>query len=106
MSLRFDCSRFKPEEIHVKSKDNQLTVHAKHVEETKGRKVHQEFTREYTLPDSVDPKTLKSHLTSDGILHIEAPVHEAIEAPKEVLIPIERCESKEVPEKKPEEGNE
>ncbi|XP_045216364.1 heat shock protein beta-1-like [Mercenaria mercenaria] len=95
LSLRFDCSQFKPEEITVKTLDNKLNVHAKHIEEGKGRKSYQEFTREYTLPENVDPKQLKSHLSSDGVLEIEAPAPKAVEAPKEVLIPIEHLHSKE-----------
>ncbi|XP_045162851.1 alpha-crystallin A chain-like [Mercenaria mercenaria] len=102
LSLRFDCSAFKPEEITVKTLDNKLNVHAKHVEEGPGRKIHQEFTREYTLPENVDPKKLKSHLSSDGVLEIEAPAPKAVEAPKEVLIPIEHLHSKGSSEKKEE----
>lgn len=91
-SLRFNCSKFKPEEITIKTQDNRLTVHAIHVEESQGRKLHKEFTREYSLPANVDPSQLTSHLTSDGVLFIEAPVQDAVEAPKEHLIPIERLE--------------
>lgn len=89
-SLRFDCSQFKPEEINVKTQDNTLSVHAKHVEDNPGKKVHLEFTKNYTLPENVDPKSLKSTLSSDGVLQIEAPAPPAVEAPKENLIPIEK----------------
>lgn len=90
LSLRFDCSQFKPEEISVKTMDNRLCVHAKHTEESPGRKVYREFTREYTLPEKVDPLRLTSTLTSDGVLQIESPAPPSVEAPREHLIPIEK----------------
>jgi len=90
LSLRFDCSQFKPEEISVKTMDKRLCVHAKHTEESPGRKVYREFTREYTLPEKIDPLTLTSILSKDGVLQIEAPAPASIEAPREHLIPIEK----------------
>jgi HSP20 family molecular chaperone IbpA len=96
LKLRFDCSDFKPEEITVKTLDNTLKVHAKHVVDEPGRKEHREFTREFTLPENVDPNALKSRLSSDGVLEIEGPAPKAIEeAPKENLVPFEHLESKE-----------
>jgi hypothetical protein len=88
-TLRFDCSQFKPDEISVKTHDGRLRVHAKHVHEEDDRKVYQEFYRECVLPENVDPETLKSCLTEDGVLQIEAPVPSTVVAPKEHLIPIE-----------------
>ena len=40
LALRFDVSGFKPQEIQVKTMDNRLCVHAKHEEESPGRKVY------------------------------------------------------------------
>ncbi|XP_052273208.1 heat shock protein 27-like [Dreissena polymorpha] len=90
MSLRFNCSQFQPEEIKVQTKDGVLTVHAKHEENKPGKKVHLEYTKSFKLPENVDPNALKSTLTSDGVLHVEAPAPPAVEAPKEHLIPIEK----------------
>ncbi|XP_052798161.1 heat shock protein beta-6-like [Mya arenaria] len=90
LNLRFDCSQFKPEEISIKTMDRRLCVHAKHTEESPGRKVYREFTREYTLPDKVDPIALTSTLSKDGVLQIEAPAPANVEAPREHLIPIEK----------------
>lgn len=67
-----------------------LCVHAKHEEDTPGRKVHLEFTKNYKLPEKMDPKALKSTLSTDGVLMIEGPAPPAVEAPKENLIPIEK----------------
>lgn len=102
MILRFDCSAYNPDEIQVQTKDNKLKVHARHVEEAPGKKNLREFWREYELPENVDPKTLTSHLSMDGLLQIEAPVQvpHPVEPPKDILIPIERLDSSE--EKEPE----
>ena len=40
LALRFDVTGFKPEEISVKTMDKRLCVHAKHTEESPGRKVY------------------------------------------------------------------
>ncbi|XP_060562248.1 heat shock protein 27-like [Ruditapes philippinarum] len=88
-SLRFNCSKFKPNEITVQTQDNTLKVHARHAHEEDGRKFYQEFFRECTLPENVDPKKLQSSLTNDGVLQIEAPVQPTVVAPKEHLIPID-----------------
>lgn len=103
MCLRFDCRKFKPEEITVKTMDDRLSVHAKHVDERPGRRVHHEFTREMTLPKEVDPKKLESHLLQDGVLQIEAPAPLAVQAPKEFTIPIQHMDSKEQIEEKKQE---
>jgi len=92
LQLRFNVSQFQPEEIAVKTNGQELMVQAKHVEDAPGKKVHIELNKKYVLPPNVEVKGLKSTLSKDGVLQIEAPapaVQEAI-APKENLIPIER----------------
>lgn len=89
LSLRFDCSQFKPEEIQIRTMDNVLSVEAKHTEVSPGRKVYREFKKSYTLPKTVDPLKVTSTLTKDGVLNIEAPAPLSVEARKERLIPIE-----------------
>lgn len=71
LNLKFDCSRFKPEEITVKAIDRNLTVHAKHEESGPDKRMYREFTRSYVLPENVDPSKLTSSLSSDGVLCIE-----------------------------------
>ncbi|XP_041365784.1 alpha-crystallin A chain-like [Gigantopelta aegis] len=90
LSLRFDCSKFKPEEISVKTLDNKLMVGAKHSEETATSKIYREFSKQYILPTKIDPLLLSSILAKDGVLSIEAPAPDAIEAPKERILPISR----------------
>ena len=91
LALRFDVSNFKPEEIEVKTKDNVLYVHAKHEENTPNKKVFKEFSKQFTLPKTVDPGQLKSILTKDGVLNIEGPAPEAIAPKPERLISIEKA---------------
>ena len=40
LALRFDVAGYNPQEIQVKTMDNRLCVHAKHTEESPGRKVY------------------------------------------------------------------
>lgn len=89
LNLKFDCSRFKPEEITVKTVDRNLTVHAKHEESGPDTRVSREFTRSYVLPENVDPSKLTSSLSSDGVLCIEAPAPKDVPTRKERLIPAE-----------------
>lgn len=88
LSLRFDCKQFKPEEISVKTVDNRLMVQAKHTEESPGRKVYREFSRQYVLPEKIDPVTLNSILAADGVLSIEGPAPASVDAPRERILPI------------------
>lgn len=83
--LNFDVQGFKPEEINVSLKDNVLKIQAK-MERTgeDGSKYQQEFSRELTLPENVDPAELKSYL-HDGILSIEA-TYKPEEKPKEIPV--------------------
>ncbi|XP_076450595.1 alpha-crystallin A chain-like [Babylonia areolata] len=88
LSLRFDCKDFKPEEIVVKTMDNRLMVQAKHLEESPGRRVYREFSRQYVLPDKIDPETLNSTMSADGVLSIEGPAPSGCEAPRERILAI------------------
>lgn len=86
LKLRFDVSEYQPEELEVKTIDNKLQVHAKHEENTENRKVFREFHKEFLLPKNVDPESLKSSLSADGILTVDAPL--ALPAPREHAVPI------------------
>jgi len=74
LKLRFDVSQYTPEEIMVKTVDNKLLVHAKHEENTGGNSVFREYNREFLLPAGTDPEAIKSSLSKDGILTVEAPL--------------------------------
>ena len=94
LKLTFDVRQFKPEEISVKTTDQQLVVHAKHKEDSDTSKVYREYNRQFLLPSSINPETLKSILSPEGVLSIEAPVNPALDAPRERLVPIEHIKSK------------
>lgn len=89
LKLRFDVSQYAPEEIVVKTIDNRLQVHAKHEEKSENRSVYREYNREFLLPKGTNPEQIKSSLSKDGVLTIEAPLP-ALEGNKERMIPIDK----------------
>ncbi|XP_041365785.1 heat shock protein Hsp-12.2-like [Gigantopelta aegis] len=74
VKYQVDMSTFKPEEITVKTKDKTLSIHAKHEDKSENSTMSHEVFRQFTLPNDVDPKALKSTLTNDGILVIKGPI--------------------------------
>jgi len=86
LKLRFDVSQYQPEEIVVKTVDNKLLVHAKHEEKTESKSVYREYNREFLLPKGTNPECIKSSLSKDGVLTVEAPLP-ALAGP-ETMIPI------------------
>ncbi|XP_047003158.1 heat shock protein Hsp-12.2 isoform X2 [Schistocerca americana] len=86
LKLRFDVSQYQPEEIVVKTVDNKLLVHAKHEEKTESKSVYREYNREFMLPKGTNPESIKSSLSKDGVLTVEAPLPALAEGEK--LIPI------------------
>nr|UQK61698.1 small heat shock protein [Carpetania matritensis] len=92
-SVRLDVSHFQPEELTVKTTGNRVIVHARHEEkQDEHGYIEREFTRTYLLPEDVDPDTVKSCLSGDGVLSIEAPKKRRLEASTERVIPIEHME--------------
>ncbi|XP_065170588.1 protein lethal(2)essential for life isoform X1 [Atheta coriaria] len=87
LKLRFDVSQYTPEEIVVKTVDNKLLVHAKHEEKTESKSVYREYNREFLLPKGTNPESIKSSLSKDGVLTVEAPLP-ALTA-GETMIPIQ-----------------
>lgn len=86
LKLRFDVSQYAPEEIVVKTVDNKLLVHAKHEEKTESKSVYREYNREFLLPKGTNPESIKSSLSKDGVLTVEAPLPALGAA--ETMIPI------------------
>nr|QNJ44852.1 sHSP21.7 [Agasicles hygrophila] len=87
LKLRFDVSQYAPEEIVVKTVDNKLLVHAKHEEKTESKSVYREYNREFLLPKGTNPENIKSSLSKDGVLTVEAPLPALTSGEK--LIPIQ-----------------
>ncbi|KAG8040540.1 hypothetical protein G9C98_002536 [Cotesia typhae] len=69
-----DVQQFSPDEIVVKTVDNNVIVEAKH-EEKKDEHgyISRHFIRRYILPSCHDPLEVTSSLSSDGVLTITAP---------------------------------
>jgi len=84
------CDSIAPEDLKVSLKDHVMTIEAK--KETKSKdgnsRVYQEFMKKFTLPPNVDMKEVKSVLTPEGYLKIEAP------------LPIQALSEPEPPQKK------
>jgi len=74
LKLRFDVSQYVPEEIVLKTVDNKLLVHAKHEEKSDTKSVYREYNREFLLPTGVNPELIRSSLSKDGVLTVEAPL--------------------------------
>ncbi|KAF5300057.1 hypothetical protein FQA39_LY11249 [Lamprigera yunnana] len=87
LKLRFDVSQYAPEEIVVKTVDNKLLVHAKHEEKSDSKSVYREYNREFLLPKGTNPESIKSSLSKDGVLTVEAPLPALTQG--ETLIPIQ-----------------
>ncbi|ELU06805.1 hypothetical protein CAPTEDRAFT_21201 [Capitella teleta] len=65
---------FQPQDLNIKTVDKRLVVHARHEEKKAGRSSCQEFSREFDLPENVDPNLVTASLSDDGKLLIEAPI--------------------------------
>ena len=72
--VKLDCSHFKPEEIEVKTVDNNVIIKGKHEEKMdKHGWVSREFSRRYALPKECEANQVKSSISPNGVLTIEAP---------------------------------
>ncbi|TRY98271.1 hypothetical protein DNTS_000615 [Danionella cerebrum] len=75
--INLDVKHFSPEELTVKVNDNFIEIHGKHDERQDDHgTVAREFFRKYKIPSGVDPGTITSSLSSDGVLTISAPRHQ------------------------------
>ncbi|CAH8512499.1 unnamed protein product [Dicrocoelium dendriticum] len=72
--VTFNVKGFGPKDIKVSTSKNRLTVHGKKSSKTNSSSSSSEFCRTIYLPESVDDDRFQCHLTSDGILMLEAPV--------------------------------
>ncbi|XP_066282980.1 uncharacterized protein [Branchiostoma lanceolatum] len=91
-----DVTGFSPDEISVKTVGNKVRVQgkheARHADQTGHSFRYQELRREFVLPEGVDPETVTSVLSKDGVLSIQAP-RMAIEAPPaEKVVPVQSAE--------------
>ena len=86
--VQLDVGHFLPNEITVKTTDDDILVHGKHDERSdEYGHVQREFRRRYRLPEHVKPESVSSTLSSDGVLTIHAP-KTALSSPTERIVPI------------------
>ena len=85
-----NVEKYKPEELFIKTVDNTVIVEAKHEEKTSdGRSCStQSFSQSFTLPAGVDPDSVKSGLSKQGVLTISAPVVKTGRTNQARLVPI------------------
>ena len=87
--VSLDVQQFTPDELDVRVVDREVLVHAKHEQrQDEHGTVTREFTRRYNLPEDVDPDAVKSSLSEEGILSIEAPRKLAIQEPEGIKVSI------------------
>jgi crystallin alpha B len=86
--------QFKPEELTVKMVDDFVVVDGKHEErQDEHGYVTRQFQRRYKLPSDVDPETVVSQLSSDGVLTISAPKKALPPSGNERVIPITQTQA-------------
>nr|QOX58981.1 small heat shock protein 19.8 [Trogoderma granarium] len=72
--VKVDVQNFKPEEITVKTVDeNAIQIEAKHESDDDKGFVSRHIVRRFVLPKNHDLKNVVSSLSSDGILTVTAP---------------------------------
>lgn len=67
-----DVKNYKPEDISLRVENRKIYVDGKHYSESKHGTESFEFHRVFQLPADVDPSSVSSRITYDGLLHIEA----------------------------------
>jgi len=82
VKLNFDVTEYESESINVKAVGNKIEVHAQKKSKKGGEERNEEFSRVYELPtSSIDPSNITSSIFQDGVLTIELPVSDALDAP-------------------------
>ena len=90
--IMVNVENYNPEELTIKTVGNSVQVEAKHMEKTSdGRSFFsRNFSQTFSLPKGVNPEEVKSALSKDGTLTIEAPLPQPKTAIKgsERMVPI------------------
>ncbi|CAH8583507.1 unnamed protein product [Schistosoma bovis] len=66
-------SEYSPGEIQIKTLNRRIYIKARHEERAPNRTSVREFSKEYDIPDNIDPESLTAKF-SNGILYIEEPI--------------------------------
>ncbi|KAF8570656.1 hypothetical protein P879_01583 [Paragonimus westermani] len=64
-------SEYSPAEIQIRTLNRRIYVTARHEERLSNRTAVREFSKEYDIPDNIDPESLEARL-DNGTLYIEA----------------------------------
>lgn len=72
-SLNFDVKCYKPEEVQVTLSGSTVHVHARHEEPTQNGHIFREINRQHVIPEDVNIAAMKTNISCDGVLTIEAP---------------------------------
>ncbi|XP_053474131.1 crystallin, alpha B, b [Ictalurus furcatus] len=84
-TINLDIKHFAPEELSVKISGDYIQVHAKHEDRQDDHGfISREFLRKYRVPSGVDPASITSSISSDGVLTITAP-RKASDAPERFI---------------------
>uniref|UniRef100_A0A183BHY4 SHSP domain-containing protein n=1 Tax=Globodera pallida TaxID=36090 RepID=A0A183BHY4_GLOPA len=91
LSYKVDVSGFRPEEVNVELKGNEIVVEGEHREQNQGESVHRQFCRRVLIPEGIQKESIKCELdggrlcitgmktTGDGKRSIPIEVKKAIE---------------------------
>uniref|UniRef100_A0A8C7E376 Heat shock protein beta-1 n=1 Tax=Naja naja TaxID=35670 RepID=A0A8C7E376_NAJNA len=106
--VALDVNHFAPEELMVKTKDGVVEITGKHEEKQDEHGfISRCFTRKYTLPPGIDASVVRSSLSPDGMLTVEAPLPKPAIQSAEITIPVTFEAHAQIPTsdaKKPEEA--
>ncbi|KAK2157233.1 hypothetical protein LSH36_195g06004 [Paralvinella palmiformis] len=82
LKFNFDVQEFETESINVQSDGNKIVVHAKKRVKKGDEEKTEEYSRTYELPTSgeVNSEKITSSVFKDGVLTVELPISEAIDA--------------------------
>ncbi|KAM7139534.1 heat shock protein beta-1 [Macrochelys suwanniensis] len=87
--VALDVNHFSPEELVVKTKDGVVEITGKHEEKQDEHGfISRCFTRKYTLPPGINATSVRSSLSPDGMLTVEAPVPKPAIQSAEITIPV------------------
>lgn len=72
--ISLDVQHFAPDDLTVKTADGYIVIEGKHEEkEDEHGYISRQFSRRYALPEGVNPESVTSQLSADGVLTVKAP---------------------------------
>ena len=80
--ILINVEKYQPEELMIKTIDNNVVVEAKHEEKTSDGRSYstQSFNQSFNLPRGVNPESVSSSLSKTGVLTISAPLPKPIKS--------------------------